>query len=521
MPNVKPTKITTDSAGSSPLNLQDGIAFFPKLGAIRLGTRIKALNGTWCEKTLNFEVFKFDINVSHESFLGACGPAYALDIETDAATSYTTPAPGNPSSGELVVKDASLRGGFQFGVDFGITIAAELDFHYGFGTKKLLSINDSISLDLMTILELVIDVIEAMLAEKSTSESPGDYELGTIKDADSPDPDTDEGSPSPAPAGKKGVGVKRPEYSSSGLVDYVPKAWFPGAGQSTKQHQAADDKGNYPPAATVDPQLSWNFNVIPLFEGVPFLDALYAFDEAWTKISGDFAFGPGFAVGLPTTVRIKGATIGHHRFDVTEAETANSATGKMTLTLAEQTPVDESLQPLGAEVQEIGVLLEHEVAFELDLYFFISFGFGKVFHLGAQTGNIPIIDVPIGGPYETPLSFVPGGGPEPFLAPMTAPAILSYDDNQPRGPWKEGITAHYAISYYDDNYETVLGPPSPETSRFFAGPIVGNLETYGLSGDEPPIGRRIYRQFNDGTDYQLVAEIPDQTSTQAPPDYHP
>jgi hypothetical protein len=278
---------------------------------------------------------------------------------------------------------------------------------------------------------------------------------------------------------------------------------------------------NGTPSGQINPQIGFNFSLVPLFADIPFLDILYGLDEALEAIGGGFGFGPGLSIGLPTTVTLKGATISNHPFDVTKA--TNLGSGDETITeyeLSERTPIDPHLQPLGDTADEIGALLEHKVGIEIGLYFFVDLTFFKVINIGAQTGTLPLIDVPLppaaGGPFENQLSFIPGGGAVPFDAPDTAPTVGPYTANQPQGRWKDGVLAQYGVSFFSDVYESPIGPFSglDPQQRFFAFPQISNIETGPLVGDGDQIqGRKIYRLFNDGSPVELVGTINDSSTT--------
>jgi hypothetical protein len=513
MPNVPPTLITTDSPGSGELNLSDGFAIFPWLGAIRAGADLNKGTGTFIDKTLNFEFLKIYTGIFHTTFIGVCGPSYATEIQTDTATSYEIPSPGQPASATLVLDDHDLRGGFQYGVDFQIDCDFELYVNLIFKKKKVLDVDAAIDID---VIELIKDLVEYLLANGGGGQAegdPNDYEMSTFSESGGPmqEFDIDEGTGGTGDSsGRQANGQVRPEFSGSGMVDFQASPWLPGAGQTQ----------DGPPSGTLEPNFAIDFSIVPLFADIPFLDIIYGIDEGLQAFGGGFGLGPGLTIGLPVTVTLKGATIDNHPFDVDSASGGNGGDNtKTTLALSEQTPVSPNLQPLKQTPDEIGVLLEHKVGLEIGLFFFAEFTFLKVFHVGAQTGTLPLIDVPLppaaGGPFQNHLSFVPGGGEVPWDAPDTAPTVGPYTANQPQGRWQNGVLARYGVSFFDANYETPIGPFSAydPQDRFFAFPQLSNIETGPLDPDTPILGRNIYRQFNDGSPVELVGTINDNTTT--------
>jgi hypothetical protein len=509
MPNVIPTSLTTDSPGGGELNLADGFALFPWLGAIRAGTNLGNGTGTWLQKTVNFEIVKLSCGIYHSTFIGICGPSYATDMDTDAATSYEIPAPGQPSSGTLVLQDHDLRGGFQYGIDFQIDFDVELDLNLVVKKKKLCDIDANVDVD---VIELVKDLIIYLLSGGGGGEAEGDpneYEMSTFSSNGEGDPDIDEGTGGTGGAkAKPADGKISPEFSGAGMVDYIANPWM----------QPPNQTFNGPPKNTLEPSLALDFSIVPLFAEIPFLDVLYGFDEALQPIGGSFDLGPGLQVGLPITVTLQGATIDNHPFDISSATTDGS--GKTSMPMTERTPVSPNLQPLKETADEIGMLLKHQVGFEIGLYFFIGVTVLKVFHIGATTGTLPLITAPIpggaGGPFENQLSFLPGGGPVPFDAPTAAPTVGAYTANQPQGRWKDGVLARYGYSYVSSEYESPIGPFTAydDQKRFFAFPELSDVQPGPLVGDGAQISaRNIYRQFNDGSEVELVGTINDNTST--------
>jgi hypothetical protein len=500
MPPVPPTSLTTTQPGHGALTLCDGFAMFPWLGTIRARTDIDDSGGIFFEKTYNFEIFRFGASATHTAFVGVCGPSYATDIDVVAGTGYQIPSPGQPAAATMVVGDHAIRGGFQCGMDWGIDIGVELTANFVVTKKRLLAIDGGIDFDLI---ELLFDLLKLMFASGGAGKGEGEgeksLEPSKFADTDSDTPQVEENQRSGNPHGAKG------EWTGAGSVDYIPKPWLP---PPDRTHTVA-------PKATLEPNIAYAISIVPLFAEIPGLDLLYALDEALEKVGGGFELGPGFTIGLPTTVTLKGATISNHPFDVVSVTASGSdPDATTTLGLAERTPVDPHLQPLGQDPDEIGALLEHEVGFQLGLYFFAEISFLKVFHLGFQTGTIDLIEVDrlpdgAGGPFENQLSFVPGGGPVPFGPPVAAPTVGAYTANQPQGRWQGGVLASYGVSFFDQVYESPIGPFSAydPLKRFFAFPQLSGIPTGAGSG------RNIYRLFNDGSPVELVGTIADNTTT--------
>lgn len=508
MPNVKPTSLTTDSPTGGQLNLADGFPMFGWLGTISAGTNLNQNTGTFIDKTVSFEFLKIYTGIFHYSFIGICGPSIATDADTDASTSYTIPAVGQPASGTLVLQDSDLRAGFQYGIDFQIDLDVEVDLNLVVTKRKLIDIDAGMDIN---VINLVIDLIEELLAGGSGGQAegnPNDLEMSTFNtDADG-NTSVDEGSDtSGSPSGPKTNKVK-PEFAGTGMVDFIASPFLPPPGNTVPG----------PPQNTLVPQIGFNFSIVPLLAEIPFVDVLSGLNDALSSVGGSFGFGPGLAVGFPVTVSLEGATIDNHPFDITSNQATGPGNTYTTMPLTEQSPVSPNLQPLKDPPDEIGLMYSHVVGIELELYFFVEFTFLEVFFLGATTGSIPLATTPIpgggGGPWSNQLSFIPGGGAVPFGAPTTAPTVGPYTANQPQGNWKDGVLARYGISFFNSDYESPIGPFSafdPE-QRFFAFPQLSNIEA-PLTGDDSIQGRNVYRQFNDGSEPELVGSINDDTTT--------
>jgi hypothetical protein len=514
MPNVPPTTLTTDTPGSGELNLNDGFAIFPWMGSIQAGTNLGKGSGTFLDKTVSFEFLKIYCGIFHSTFIGICGPSYACDADTDASTSYTIPAdPQQGGTGTLVIQSHDLRGGFQYGIDFQIDFNVEIFANLVVTKKKLVDVDAGIDIN---VINLIIALIEYLLAGNSggqdeASGNPNDLELSTFSSDSSGSVEQmsiEEGTNSATSSGGNASGSVDKQFSGAGMVDYIPSPWLPSANGQTSGA----------PAATLVPQIGFDLNIVPLFAEIPGLDILSGFNEALSNFGGSFGLGPGLAVGFPVTVTLEGATIDNHPFTISSATATGPGNTYTSMPLTEQTPVSPNLQPLKDPPDEIGLLLKHEVGIQLDLYFFIEMTFLEVFFIGAQTGDLPLITVPLppaaGGPFHNQLSFIPGGGVVPFTAPDTAPTVGPYTANQPQGRWKDGVLARYGISFFNSDYESPIGPFSAydPQQRFFAFPQLSNIEA-PLDPDNTIQGRNVYRQFNDGSEPELVGTINDDTTT--------
>jgi hypothetical protein len=412
-----------------------------------------------------------------------------------------------------VVDFHAIQGGFQMGVDFEILLSFTLTLDLIFFRRTLVNSYANIDID---VIQLAIDLIKYLLGGGGGGQdegNPNDIELSTfVANNDGSVENEDDGmGAGDNPGGEGGKGVK-PEFTGAGMFDYVQRPFLPTAGHVV----------NGPPETMLEPNLGYGFNLIPLFAEVPFLDILYAIDKGLEATGGGLSIGPGVSVGLPTTVSLNGATISNHPFDVTQATPGTGTSDqKATFKLAERTPIDPHLQPLSNRPDEIGLLLEHHVGFDVGIYFYFEIAFFKVIHIGAQTGSFPIFytgSLPgnAGGPWENQLSFLPGGGPVPFGPPTTAPTVGPYTANQPQGRWKNGILAQYGVSFFNAKYETPIGTFSAldQQDRFFAFPQLSNIPIGPVvAGDDAIQGRNIYRLFNDGSPVELVGTINDNTTT--------
>lgn len=514
MPNVKPTALTTNfSPDAGELSLADGFALFPWLGILRGPVLLDDEMGTLFDKTIDLELIRIELASTWLAFMGVAGPGIAWEFETEAETEYEIPEPGQPASGKLVLGDHAVRAGFQAGIEFGISLECGITVDYIFGKKHLLDFDAGIDID---VIQLIYELIQKILAGgaggqgDSAEGDAGDYELSTFStnQDDDGEPDVEEGEPSGEAPGKEKSKTVSPRFTGSGMVQFTPEPFTPiGSGVKTDV-----------PNSLVEPNLGIAFSLVPLFADIPFLDILYGLDESLEAIGGGFEFGPKLNVGLPTDVRLTGVTLGNHVFDITEYERQSGTEPVGEFTLEERTPLDPQLQPLGTSVDEIGVLLEHEVGIEVGLSFFIELSFFKVANIGAETGILPLFYASLpagaGGPFENHLSFIPGGGPVPFDPPDTAPTVVRYTANQPQGRWQGGVLARYAVSYYSNDYESPLSPFTPfdPEKRFYALAELGNVPTPPLVADDAPIGRRIYREFQGGQP-EMVGEIADTTTT--------
>lgn len=515
MANVLPTTLTTDPPGhEGELSLCDGFAMFPWLGTARAAPKLNGTSGTIFSTSLNFEILKIDLSSNYEFFMGLCGPAYAVEIETTEETEYEVPEPGQPSSGKLVIGDHALRGGFQVGMDFDLGIEFGLTLNLIFFKKKLIDTDANINIDIINLIyQLLITLLEQGAEGGGDTDATGDpneFEMSTFSSDGEGGVDNEEDGGAGTEgqsSGEEGGGGVKSVFRGMGMVNKIENPWLTPNGTTVEG----------PPSATLQPNISMGFSIVPLFAEIPILDILFAIDEGLERVGGGFEFGPGVAIGLPTKVTLKGATISQHPFDVVDTTTAsNIANPDTTMTLEERTPIASDLAPLGPRASEIGALLEHEVGFSAGIYFFAEFTFFKVFHIGAQTGTVNLIDVePLpggaGGPFESNLSFVPGGGDAPFEPPTSAPTVSRYTQNQPQGRWNSGVLARYGVTFASDDYETVIGPLTQydPKARFFALAELTNVPT-GPSG---VTRRNVYRQFNDGSPVELVGTIADNTTT--------
>jgi hypothetical protein len=498
MPNVLPTTLDTTQPGHSDMTICDGFALFQNLGAARTVTDLDDTQGSFFDTTINAEVFKITIASDHASFLGFCGPAYAIKGDTLAETDFTIPAQeSDGATGTLVLGDHAIRGGFQAGLVLQVDFDINISLHFGFFHHTLL---DVFALVYINLIQLILnELIELLTAGEGGGDSgdPNDIEMSSI---DPNGPDIDEGQPSGEGAGGEGNRRAGQKFDGAGMVDATTNPFVPGAGGSTF---------NGPPSDVINPSLSYGFDILPLVIEASGLEPLAAVAKALENIGCGLELGPGISIGLPTRVTLKGATISNHPFDVTGGSVPSSGEATVELELTERTPVSPQLQPLTDPPDEIGFLLEHQVGISIGAYLFAELMFFKVIHIGAQTGELPLfysVDTdPIGGPYENQLSFVPGGGPVPFAPPNIAVTITGYTANQPQEQWTNGILARYGVSYFNSDYESPLGPLTAfdPQKRFFAWPTMTNLP-----GPVPDaVGIRIYREFNDGTDPVRVAEI--------------
>jgi hypothetical protein len=495
MANVPPTTLDTTEPGDSELSICDGFALFQEAGAFRAKTKLDDTQGTFFDKSLNFELFTMSVSADHSTFVGVCGPSYAIKADTSVDTAYQVPQPGQPSSAALVLDDHVIRGGFQAGVIFQINLEFVVTLDLVFKKTTLV---DAFAGVYINLIELIINELLALLAGGGgggEEGNPNDIELSSM-DADQPD--VEEGQPSGEGAGGK---TKPGKFDGAGMIDVVTNPFAPSGDESSFSGS---------PQTEINPSLAYGFDIVPLILDAAGLEEVAAAAEALEKIGCGFEMGPGVTIGLPTEITLKGATISNHPFDSNGGQPGSDGTdddASVTVLLAEQTPISPNLQPLTDTPDEIGLLLEHEVGFSLGLFFFADFIFFKVIHFGAQTGQIPLFysEVPGGGPFENHLDFVPGGGPVPFAAPNIAPTVGPYTANQPQGSWKNGVLARYGVSYFNSSYESEIGPLTdfdPE-QRFFAFPVISNIPGAVPEAD----GVRVYREFNDGSPAVQVAEL--------------
>jgi hypothetical protein len=499
MPNVIPTTLDTTQPGHSELTICDGFALYQDLGIARARTSLDDTQGSFFDKTINFEVFKITIASDHADFLGVCGPGYAIKADTLAETEFTIPAnEADGGTGTLVLGEHAIRGGFQCGLIFQIDIDVNISAHIGFFHHTLV---DVFGLVYINFIQLILNELIALLTAGQgggDSGDPNDIELSEI-DPNNGNPEVEEGHPSGEGSGGEGPKPAGQKFDGAGMVDASTNPFVPGAETSFTG----------PPADVIEPSLSYGFDIIPLIIEASGLEPLAAVAHALEDVGSGIELGPGFSVGLPTTITLEGATIDNHPFDVTGGRVPSGG-GEATveLDLVEQTPVSPNLQPLEDPADEIGFLLKHEVGISVGLYFFAEVMFFKVIHIGAQTGQLPLFfstSSPTGGPFHNQLSFVPGGGPVPFAPPDTPVTITGYTANQPQGRWQGGILARYGVSYFNSDYESPLGPLTvfDAQSRFFAFPTMTDLP-----GPVPDaVGIRIYREFNDGSNPERVGEI--------------
>jgi hypothetical protein len=505
---IKATTLTTDEPGhEGQLAIVDGFAFFQNKEGKQLTVRGAGSSSGFnhsTAKTLNFEIFKLEFGAGIQAFAGIAGPAFGVELDLTSESHYSIPAPGEASTGELVFEGTGLRGGLNVGCDVGFYFTIDVDRAFG---KKVLSLDLGADFDVLNflfdlILEKALGSGEKTGHSEMTKPPSGIEQMGV-----------EEGPEGTKPPHRVPGARPTNEFTGFGPVDFNGAPWTTGKGTHS----------NGPPVGTIQPVWGDSINIVPLTGFLPPPgDCLAVIDKGLKAVWGGLAFGPGIGFGFPVTVKIPEATVGHHRFKVTDAFTANTANEpEVTFTISQETPVDPSLKPLGESVDEVGLLFEHTVGFEISLYFFIEISFLKVCHFGAQTGNINLKtwQNALGGPFQNSLSFVPGGGPVPFGPPTTKPTITGYTANQPQGEWKNGRLAKYSFTYFNDFYETERGPESDVNpdDRFFAFAKLSNITVPPPENPvHPATGRRIYRQFTgDGQEHpvELIGEIANTTAT--------
>jgi hypothetical protein len=497
MANVLPTTLDTTLPGDSELTICDGFALFQEAGAFRAKTKLDDTSGTFFDTSLNFELFKMSVSADHSAFVGVCGPSYAIKADTSADTGYQVPAPGQPSSGNLVLDEHVIRGGFQCGVLFQINLEFLVTLNLVFKKETLV---DAFAGVYINLIELIINELLALLAGGGgggEEGNPNDIEMSSMSSvADAPD--VEEGQPS----GQGSGGTTKPgKFDGAGMINAVTNPFAPSGDNSTF---------NGPRTTEIAPNLAYGFDIVPLILDAAGLVEVAEAAEALEKIGCGFEMGPGVSIGLPTSITLLGATISNHPFGATGGQPGSPGPdddATVTLYLEEETPISPNLQPLTDTPDEIGLLLEHEVGFSLGLFFFADFIFFKVIHFGAQTGEIPLFytEAPGGGPFLNHLDFIPGGGPIPFAAPDIAPTVGAYTANQPQGSWTNGVLARYGVSYFNSSYESEIGPLTDfdPQQRFFAFPEISNIPGAVPEAD----GVRVYREFNDGSPPVQVAEL--------------
>ena len=500
MANVLPTSLDTTMPGHSELTICDGFAFFKDLGTARARTSLDDTQGNFFDKSLDFELFQLSFTGDHATFVGICGPAYAIKADTSVDTGYQVPPAGQPSSGILVLDEHAIRGGFQFGVVFQLSVDFEIKLNLVFKKKTLVDVFAGVYINLLL---LILNQILELLADGGgggEEGNPNEFEMSTFTSSNG-STENEEGKSS-----GEGASASPGKFDGAGMVDAIVNPWKP----------SGSSQFNGPPSNELEPNLAFGFDIVPMIIEATGLEPLAAAAKALEDAGCGFEMGPGVTVGLPTEVKLVGATISNHPFDVTGGEPGSDGTdddATVSLFLQEQTPISPNLQPLDATADEIGLILEHQVGINVGLYFFADFVFMKVLHFGAQTGTIPLFfsELPGGGPFQNSLDFVPGGGPVPFAPPNIAPTVGPYTANQPQGRWKNGILAQYGASYFNSSYESPIGPFSPldPDQRFFAFPQISNMPGPVPEAD----GVRIYRLFNDGSPVEQVKEILFATGT--------
>jgi hypothetical protein len=513
MPDIAATRLTTTTPGGQRLDICDGFAFFPKIGAARIGKTVIPKGGTLFDVGLNLEIFKVRLSAELDLFVGFCGPSYAAEINTDASSSYTPSAvPGQPASGSLVLNQCQLRGGMESGVRLEFDLDLEFDVNLFFWRHQYHT-GFQVGFDLIEeIFNLLLEKAAGGGEEKEGSggEDGDEIELQDFNNTDQqPEEDGDVelqdqngGGQDPSNTRPK---AKGPAVSmdASYLVDSDTEAF------------SVDSAQSGPPTGSVTPTLEFGFNVVPLFDGVPILDVIAEIDQFAEKLGGGFSFGPGFALGLPVHVTMPKATINNHDFDVTAAAPSPSNKDQTVLTLREE--VDPNLPPLGDAADEIGVTLSHTVGFTAGFYLFGDVCFAKVFNFYGQTETFNFIDDENAfGPYANTLRSLPGGGKIPFGPPTARPVVSGYTANQPSGRFKDGVLARYAVSFWTflssgGIYESPLSPFTPfdPQSRFYA---YGQLTDIPIDGTQQAFGRNIYRQF-EGGQVELIGTLNDNFTT--------
>jgi hypothetical protein len=338
MADIAPTRIGT----SYPIDICDGVALFPALGALQVGESFSHGDPVYILKPVKKRIllWRFAGKVRYEFITGICGPSYAATVVLAGKVDDTEVS--------LTVSQDEAAAGVFIGMTvlFPISFAVEsgsprwsLKHGWSVKWKKAFSISPTPKID---ILDLLIKLIRKLMKEKKKSSD--------IKDGKKLEGDPKEN--------KEKKDKKKPKVSV--------KSWA--IFDSIKDQYGKRAPGELTP----EPTLTIVVNLVPLF---PDLEAI---DKGLKALWGGLSLGPKFHFIVPVHIQFKRIAI-----DGTPVEgitfDGKSITGSL------PAPVDGAGE-LHAEV-------DHETGLTFGISFYLSVSICKCFSFDPETGMLRLDDL--------------------------------------------------------------------------------------------------------------------------------
>jgi hypothetical protein len=348
MAKIAPTRIGT----SYPIDICDGVALFPKLGALQVGESFSHGNEKDILKKNRKRIllWRFNYHVQYVFITGICGPSYAATLVLDGDINDTAVSLN-------VSEDEAAAGVFmgmsvQFPITFGVESGSprwSLKKGWSVKWKKSFTVNKRPEID---ILDLLVKLIRKIMEERRKSN-----EIKKGKEL--------EGEPKENEK-EKDEKKKKPKVSVSSWAIF----------DSIKGQYGAKEAGEMAP----EPTLTITVNIVPMFA------ELEAVDKTLKALWGGLSLGPKFHFIVPVHIRMK-------RIVIDGSEVAGLSFQGRTVTGALPAPNDDP--------KDLHVELDHQTGLTFGTSFFLSVSVCKCFSFNPETGMLRL-DALFGWEIKTP-----------------------------------------------------------------------------------------------------------------------